>query len=188
MLYSASYDYRSNVLAGQNCIYDGSGVPWIMSGMNSCQLGGFSMKEFVEALTNVFLNLDILGFSYIFTRPLTFSKPIIFSEAIFCFIIGCVESVSDLGYCENIKPMTCVVHATVVVSSLWSKLLAMNWRKHSIDSSSNSTLMNSIVNTLAYFSKSNIVEYDNKISQCIQNINQNTWSCDYLMNKQTNSK
>ena len=126
VLYSASYDDGSNVLAGRNCIYDGSGVPRIMSAMNSCQLGSFSMKEFVEALTNVFLNLDILGFSYIFTRPLTFSKPIIFSEAIFCFIIGCVESVSDLGYCENIKPMTCVAHATIVVSSLWSKLSAMN--------------------------------------------------------------
>ena len=80
----------------------------------------------LQAFTNVFLNLDILGFSYIFTRPLTFTKSIIFSEVMVCFIIGCVKSVSDLGYCDDMKPMTCVVHAPVVVSSLWSKLLAMN--------------------------------------------------------------
>ena len=46
-----------------------------------------------QSFTNVFLNLDILGFSYIFTRFLTFSKSIIFSEVIVCFIIGCVKSV-----------------------------------------------------------------------------------------------
>ena len=79
-----------------------------------------------------------------------------------CFIISCVESVSDLGYWEDIKPMTCVLHAPVVVSSLWSKLSAMNWRKHSIDSSSDSVSVNWIVDTLAHSSKSNIAEYDNE--------------------------
>ena len=74
-----------------------------------------------QAFANVFLNLDILGFSYIFTRPLTFAKSIIFTKVTVCFIIGCVESVLDLGYCEDIKLMTCV-HVLVVVSSLWSKL------------------------------------------------------------------
>ena len=74
-----------------------------------------------QAFANVFLNLDILGFSYIFTRPLTFAKSIIFTKVIVCFIIGCVESVLDLGYYEDIKLMTCV-HALVIVSSLWSKL------------------------------------------------------------------
>ena len=79
-----------------------------------------------QPFTNVFLNLDIFGFSYIFTRSLTFAKSAIFSEVMVCFIIACVESVLDLGYCEDIKPMTCVVHARVAVSSLWSKLSAMN--------------------------------------------------------------
>ena len=55
-----------------------------------------------------------------------------------------------------------VVHAPVVVSSLWSKLLAMNWRKHSIDSSSDNVSENSIVDTLVHFLKSNIAEYDNE--------------------------
>ena len=73
-----------------------------------------------QAFANVFLNLDILGFSYIFTRP-TFAKSIIFTKVIVCFIIGCVESVLDLGYYEDIKLMT-YVHALVIVSSLWSKL------------------------------------------------------------------
>ena len=76
-----------------------------------------SSCEGLQAFTNVFLNLDIPVLSYIFTRPLTFAQSII-SEVMVCFIIGCVESVSDLGYCENIKPMTCVVHTPVVVSSL----------------------------------------------------------------------
>ena len=76
-----------------------------------------------QPFTNVFLNLDIFGFSYIFTRSLTFAKSAIFSEVMVCFIIACVESVLDL--CD-IKPMTCVVHARVAVSSLWSKLSAMN--------------------------------------------------------------
>ena len=78
-----------------------------------------------QAFANVFLNLDILGFSYIFTRPLTFAKSIT-SEVMVYFIIGCVESMLDLGYFEDIKPMTCVVNAPVVVSSLWSKLSAIN--------------------------------------------------------------
>ena len=80
--------------------------------------------------TKAYLNLGILGFSYLFTRPLTFAKSII-SEVMVYFIIGCVESMSDLGYFEDIKSMTCVVHGPVVVSSMWSKLLAINWRKHS---------------------------------------------------------
>ena len=58
--------------------------------------------------------------------------------------------------------MTCVVHAPVVVSSLWSKLSPTNWRKHSIDSSSDNISVNSIGDTLAYFSKSNIAEYDSE--------------------------
>ena len=105
-----------------------------MSAMNPCQLGGLSMKELdnnqnassmshklvsscdgSQAFTNVFLNLNILGFSYIFTRPLTFAKSIIFSEVMVCFIIGCVESVSDLGYCEDIKPMTCCTRTSCCV-------------------------------------------------------------------------
>ena len=152
-----------------------------MSAINPYQLGGLSMKELgnnqnvsrmpcklvtscdgSQAFTNVFLNLDIFGFLYSFTKPLTFAKSIIFSVVMVCFIIGCVESVSDLGYCEDIKPMTCIVHAPVVVSSLWSKLSAINWRKYSIDSSSDSVSVNSIVDTLAHFSKSNIAEYDNE--------------------------
>ena len=111
--------------------------------------------------TKVCLNLDILGFSYIFTRPFTFAKSIT-SEVMVYFIIGCVESMLDLGYFEDIKPMTCVVNAPVVVSSLWSKLSAINWRKYSIDSSSDNVSVNSMVDTLAHFSKSNIAEYDNK--------------------------
>ena len=116
-----------------------------MSAMNPCWLGGFSIKELdnnqnvsrmsyklvsscdgSQNFTNVFLNLDILSFSYIFTRPLTFARSIILSEVMVCFIIGCVESVSDLGCYEDFKPMSCAVHAPVVVSSLWSKLSAMN--------------------------------------------------------------
>ena len=108
-----------------------------MSAINPYQLGGFSMKELgnnqnvsrmpcklvtscdgSQAFTNVFLNLDIFGFLYSFTKPLTFAKSIIFPEVIVRFIIGCDESVSDLGYCEDIKLRTCVVHAPVVVSSL----------------------------------------------------------------------
>ena len=85
-----------------------------------------SSCDALQAFTNVFLKLDILGFSYIFTRPFTFAKSIIFSEVIVCFIIGCIESVSTLGYYEDIKPMTCMVHTPVVVSSLWSKLSMIN--------------------------------------------------------------
>ena len=108
-------------------------------------------------LTKACLNLDILGFSYILTRPLTFAKSAI-SEVMVCFIIGKYVGLRILwGY----QTMTCVVHAPVV-SSLWSKLLAMNWRKHSIDSSSDNVSVNSIVDTLAYFSKSNKAEYDNE--------------------------
>ena len=205
MLYTASYDDISSGVTGRICICDGSRVSWIMSVMNPWQLGGLSMEELdnnqnasrmsyklvsscdgSQTFANIFLNLDILGSSYIFTRPLIFAKSNIFQEVMVCFIIGCVESVSDLGYCEDIKPMACV-RAPVAVSSLWSKLLTMNWRKHSIDVSSDSVSMNSIVDTLAHFSKPNIAEYDVWKSQCLQNINQNTWSCD-LINKQTDSK
>ena len=150
VLYTASYDDGSSGITGWNCICDGSEVPWILSAMNPCQLGGLSMKELdnnqtksgmsykllsscdgSQAFANVFLNLDILGFSYIFTRPLTFAKSIIFTKVIVCFIIGCVESVLDLGYYEDIKLMTCV-HALVIVSSLWSKL--SRWTEGSIPS------------------------------------------------------
>ena len=68
----------------------------------------------------------------------------------------------DLEYCEDIKPMTYAVHAPVVLFSLWSKLWTISWRKHSINSSSDSVSVNSIVDIIAYFSKSNIAEYDNE--------------------------
>ena len=68
----------------------------------------------------------------------------------------------DLEYCEDIKPMTYAVHAPVVLFSLWSKLWTISWRKHSINSSTDSVSVNSIVDIIAYFSKSNIAEYDNE--------------------------
>ena len=45
VLHTTSYDDGSSGITVRNCICDGSGVPWIMSAMNPCQLGGFSMKE-----------------------------------------------------------------------------------------------------------------------------------------------
>ena len=90
----------------------------------------------------------------------------------------------DLGYCEDIKPMTCAVHEPVVLFLLWSNLWAISWRKHSINSSSDSVSVNSLVVIIAYFTKSNIAEYDNERPNARRT---STKTCD-LMNEQTDSK
>ena len=169
VLHTTSYDYGSSGITVRNGICDGSGVPWIMSAMNPCQLGGFSMKELdinkiwklasgcdgSQAFAKVFLNLDILGFSYIFTfyPRICQVNYLLRSHGLFHYWLywKCIGL---------IKPVTCVVHAPVDLSSLLSKLSAMNWRKHSIDSSSDSASVNLIVDTPTHSLKYNIAEYD----------------------------
>ena len=79
------------------------------------------------------------------------------------FIIGCNESVSDLGYCEDIKPMICCTRTSCCVLIV-VKIIGDELKEafHRAFFSSDSASVNSIVDTLAYFSKSNIVEYDNE--------------------------
>ena len=153
VLYIESYEEGSNSMFGWYFTYAGKCFPCLTLVVKPCQLGAFVMNKpeniqykssfwyFVDSIfeLDIFLNtnclnLDLLLLLYTLMLSLNIAASNNFGEEISSLIVGGNIENYDLGVSLKIIPMTWVVFAPVVVSSLWSKLSAMNCQNLFCDS------------------------------------------------------